>query len=154
MAIVAVAAFVAIDVIAIITGNGHRMGPVIMALVLFPAYFAPTLIVASRNIPQAAPVAIIDLFLGWTCIGWIVALAISLVGTGPSAPLVPAWAEAEAATKKCPDCAETVLADARVCQHCGYRFAPAPETPAATTKAPHRHSLRSVRNFVRSSKNP
>jgi Uncharacterised protein family UPF0547 len=25
-------------------------------------------------------------------------------------------------TKKCPDCAETVLADAKVCRHCGYRF--------------------------------
>jgi hypothetical protein len=24
--------------------------------------------------------------------------------------------------KQCPDCAETVLADARVCKHCGYRF--------------------------------
>jgi hypothetical protein len=27
-----------------------------------------------------------------------------------------------AATKTCPDCAETVLAAARVCKHCGYRF--------------------------------
>lgn len=26
--------------------------------------------------------------------------------------------------KRCPDCAETILADARVCKHCGYRFAP------------------------------
>lgn len=26
-------------------------------------------------------------------------------------------------TKKCPDCAETILADAKVCKHCGYRFA-------------------------------
>jgi hypothetical protein len=27
------------------------------------------------------------------------------------------------ATKQCPDCAETILAQARVCKHCGYRFA-------------------------------
>lgn len=27
--------------------------------------------------------------------------------------------------KTCPDCANVVLAAARVCQHCGYRFAPA-----------------------------
>ena len=27
-------------------------------------------------------------------------------------------------TKVCPDCAETVLASARVCKHCRYRFAP------------------------------
>jgi Uncharacterised protein family UPF0547 len=28
----------------------------------------------------------------------------------------------EQETKTCPDCAETVLAAARVCKHCGYRF--------------------------------
>lgn len=37
-------------------------------------------------------------------------------------PLVAAWAERP--TKNCPDCAETILADAKVCKHCGYRFAP------------------------------
>ena len=31
----------------------------------------------------------------------------------------------QAKTKKCPDCTETVLADANVCKHCGYRFASA-----------------------------
>jgi len=32
-------------------------------------------------------------------------------------------APARPKTKKCPDCAETILADAKVCKHCGYRFA-------------------------------
>lgn len=32
-----------------------------------------------------------------------------------------------ARTKKCPDCAELVLSDARVCKHCGFRFDTAPE---------------------------
>jgi hypothetical protein len=48
--------------------------------------------------------------------------------------LVDWWASQnkQATTKKCPDCAETVLADARVCKHCGYRFAPAASSAPAT----------------------
>jgi hypothetical protein len=42
-------------------------------------------------------------------------------------------AVAKAATKKCPDCAETILADAKVCKHCGYRFAPAAASSAPST---------------------
>lgn len=37
-------------------------------------------------------------------------------------------------TKKCPDCAETILADAKVCKHCGYRFAAS--APVAQQKKP------------------
>ena len=37
-----------------------------------------------------------------------------------AAPVVPA--ASGAATKRCPDCAEEVLAAARVCKHCRYRF--------------------------------
>jgi hypothetical protein len=48
-------------------------------------------------------------------------LAQSVKQRVPDASGAPALVEA--ATKKCPDCAETVLADAKVCKHCGYRFA-------------------------------
>jgi hypothetical protein len=42
---------------------------------------------------------------------------------------VPATEVAAASeVKQCPDCAETVLDAARVCKHCGYRFAPDPTT--------------------------
>lgn len=36
--------------------------------------------------------------------------------------------EAASPRKTCPDCANTVLAAARKCQHCGYRFAEPPGT--------------------------
>lgn len=32
--------------------------------------------------------------------------------------------DAQPSTKVCPDCAETVLASARVCKHCHFRFEP------------------------------
>lgn len=37
----------------------------------------------------------------------------------------PRAAPQEAQRKTCPDCAETVLAAAKVCRYCGYRFEPA-----------------------------
>lgn len=40
----------------------------------------------------------------------------------------PAIARPEAGSKICPECAETVKDAARVCKHCGYRFAPAVAT--------------------------
>ena len=47
--------------------------------------------------------------------------------------VVLALPKVELASKTCPACAETVLAAAKVCKHCGYRFAePAAGTPADT----------------------
>jgi hypothetical protein len=58
-------------------------------------------------------------------------IAIYVAGAGVAAAFMGALtffqsakdSGSKAATKKCPDCAEAVLADARVCKHCGYRFA-------------------------------
>jgi hypothetical protein len=42
----------------------------------------------------------------------------------PASPAVaPPPAPPAVSTKNCPDCAETVMAEARVCRFCGYRFA-------------------------------
>jgi hypothetical protein len=61
-------------------------------------------------------------------------IAIYIAGVGAVLSVIGVWVmrrTAEAApvqpaqvTKQCPDCAETILAEANVCKHCGYRFAP------------------------------
>jgi len=38
-------------------------------------YFVPAVIAAHRHHPQQGPIIIVDIFLGWTLIGWVVALA-------------------------------------------------------------------------------
>ena len=37
-------------------------------------YFFPYLVATSRNHPQDASILVLNLFLGWTLLGWVVAL--------------------------------------------------------------------------------
>ena len=47
-------------------------------LALFLRYWLPTIVAVVRRTPSALGVAAINFFLGWTVIGWIVALVIAL----------------------------------------------------------------------------
>jgi len=51
-----------------------------MSIILFliAMYWLPTIIAVVRRTPSALGVAAINFFLGWTVIGWIVALVIAL----------------------------------------------------------------------------
>jgi hypothetical protein len=49
-------------------------------LVSIAFYFLPTLIAVRRHIPNDVSVAVVNLFLGWTFIGWVVALAMAVAG--------------------------------------------------------------------------
>jgi len=64
-----------------------------MVLILFviALYFLPTLQAASRHHHNAAAIFVINLFLGWTLIGWVVALAMA----ARSVPPPPDWSGRE-----------------------------------------------------------
>lgn len=51
-------------------------GTFVVALIV-AAYLLPTIVCYCRNRPNAAPVVIVNLFLGWTFFGWVVALAMA-----------------------------------------------------------------------------
>lgn len=40
-------------------------------------YFVPLIVAMLRHVPNVGSVAVINLFLGWTVIGWVVALAMA-----------------------------------------------------------------------------
>jgi hypothetical protein len=43
-------------------------------------YFLPTVVAVTRDHPSAGGIAVINLFLGWTFLGWVCALAWSVSG--------------------------------------------------------------------------
>ncbi|HYJ44069.1 MAG TPA: superinfection immunity protein [Xanthobacteraceae bacterium] len=51
------------------------LGLLIGVLALGPLYFLPTIVALDRRHQQRWPIVILNALLGWTLIGWIVALA-------------------------------------------------------------------------------
>ncbi|MFI8767710.1 superinfection immunity protein [Streptomyces sp. NPDC053792] len=47
------------------------------ALVVALLYFVPTAVAIVRSVPNRGSVIVINIFLGWTVLGWIVALAMA-----------------------------------------------------------------------------
>ena len=53
---------------------------VAVAAVGLAVYFVPTIIAGLRGIPNALSVFVVNLFLGWSFLGWVVALAMAVSG--------------------------------------------------------------------------
>lgn len=89
----------------------------ITAAVIFCLYFMPTIIANSRKHPNETSILLLNLFLGWTLVGWVIALVWSASAV-PARATVPASAPLRA-ERACPYCAETIMAAAVVCRFCG-----------------------------------
>lgn len=50
-----------------------------MLAVMVIVYFIPTFIGSIRNHPNAVAITLLNLFLGWTLIGWVAALVWSVL---------------------------------------------------------------------------
>ena len=53
-------------------------------LAMLGLYFLPTFIVNIRNHHNGTAIAVLNLLLGWTLIGWVAALVWSLTATRPA----------------------------------------------------------------------
>ena len=96
---------------------------VLLAIAVY-LYFIPAIVASKKKRQDAMAIFVLNLFLGWTFIGWVVALvwAAKTDGVKVIKPTQNEFThEAKSyyePTKVCPHCAETVLAAAKVCKHC------------------------------------
>jgi T4 superinfection immunity protein len=52
-------------------------------LFLLAIYFLPAIIAGHRHLHERAPITLLNLFLGWTFIGWVVALIWAITAPSP-----------------------------------------------------------------------
>jgi hypothetical protein len=52
-------------------------------LFLLGLYLLPSLIASSRHLYERTPITLLNIFLGWTFIGWIIALIWAITAPSP-----------------------------------------------------------------------
>ncbi len=129
------------------------MSGIVILIIGALVYFLPSILGHEKR--NAAAILALNIFLGWTVVGWVVALvwAVSVEAPLPAAaPAAPSYLcgacrapvragqvkcvacgkplnwPAPAGLKKCPDCAEQIQSDARKCRFCGLEFMPEKRT--------------------------
>jgi hypothetical protein len=67
----------------------------VLLIVAFVAYFLPTFIASHRKHPNGTSIFLLDLFLGWTFIGWLAALiwSASAIKKNEPPPIAPVKAD-------------------------------------------------------------
>jgi hypothetical protein len=60
-----------------VAGVGGGIVGLVFLIVAIVCYFIPTIGALVRDVPNSGSVVVINFFLGWTFIGWVVALAMA-----------------------------------------------------------------------------
>jgi hypothetical protein len=57
-----------------------------LVVILVVCYFIPTVVAFSRGHHNAGAICALNVFLGWTVVGWVTALVWALTRPAPTAP--------------------------------------------------------------------
>jgi predicted RNA-binding Zn-ribbon protein involved in translation (DUF1610 family) len=96
---------------------GLLAGFVVLALSL-GIYFIPTLVAFERFHRNRGAIFVLNLFLGWTLVGWVATLVWACMN--PVSVMAPLQTEDRA---PCPHCGEQIIVMARLCRFCGGELA-------------------------------
>jgi hypothetical protein len=90
--------------------------------IALPFYFLPAILGTRKR--SALAIFAVDLLLGWTVLGWIVALIWAVTGESQQRPPVLEASPACSAFRLCHMCLKVSGADTMFCIHCGTAFVP------------------------------
>lgn len=74
------------------SGIAEVVGPLVLALaipLIVGMYLLPTLVAVKRAVPDRGSVAVINVLLGWSFMGWVVALALAFRSRAARPPSNP-----------------------------------------------------------------
>jgi hypothetical protein len=101
----------------------------------FLLYISPLWVASDRKHPNQASITILNLLLGWTGVGWVAALIWAYSDASAKPVVLLTQTSSGPATRKCPDCAEEIKAEAKKCRFCGAEVEPAAAVSAAAEPA-------------------
>jgi T4 superinfection immunity protein len=102
--------------------NVSFLRAVAVTSIALPLYFLPAILGRRKRIAFA--IFLVDLLVGWTVIGWIVALIWAVAGESQQRALVLEASPACSALRLCHMCLKASGADTMFCLHCGTAFVP------------------------------
>lgn len=91
-----------------------NFGWIILIVFWFAVYMVPTIVAVIRKVPNMGSVVVINLLLGWTLVGWVVALAMAVrSGNGTVVNVI------NGSVPICKKCGTPLVAGQQFCSSCG-----------------------------------